>query len=272
MTDIELKDDAEIVRENYNKNAEKEWQRLEGFSFEFEITKRFLFFYMHGKTVLDIGGGQGRYSIYLAQQGFDVTMVDLSENNIAIAKEKFSQYGVNVKAYVCDARNLSCLNLGKFDNVLLMGPLYHLTVEEDRAACVLQAKQHLSENGVLFASFITLTAGLNYYFDHAPDQLINEPALDLFDRMEKDESWSGMAFTRAFFVNSREVLPFFEKLGFEKITLLGQEGIVGPRLGEIECADEKVRRLYFDICLRVCENPQYFAYSQHLLYIGKAKR
>lgn len=24
MTDIELKDDAEIVRENYNKNAEKE--------------------------------------------------------------------------------------------------------------------------------------------------------------------------------------------------------------------------------------------------------
>lgn len=120
MTDIELKDDAEIVRENYNKNAEKEWQRLEGFSFEFEITKRFLKKHMHGKTVLDIGGGPGRYSIYLAQQGFDVTMVDLSENNIAIAKEKFSQYGVNVKAYVCDARNLSCLNLGKFDNVLLM--------------------------------------------------------------------------------------------------------------------------------------------------------
>ena len=29
--------DAEIVKENYNKNAQLEWERLEGFHFEFEI-------------------------------------------------------------------------------------------------------------------------------------------------------------------------------------------------------------------------------------------
>ena len=34
--------DTEIVKENYNKNAQLEWERLEGFHFEFEIAKHYL--------------------------------------------------------------------------------------------------------------------------------------------------------------------------------------------------------------------------------------
>ncbi len=178
---------------------------------------------------------------------------------------------MQAKAYVCDARDLSSLSLGSFDNVLIMGPLYHLSDVEDRKKCVLEAKKHLAKDGILFASFITITAGLNYYLDEAPEQLIHEPGMDLFDRMERDESWSGMAFTQATFINCVEVLPFFNGLGFEKLALLGQEGLTGPRLTKIENADEEVRKTYLDISLRVCENPQYYAYSNHLLYIGKSK-
>ena len=126
--------------------------------------------------------------------------------------------------------------------------------------------------GVLFASFITITAGLNYYYDTAPENLIDEPALDLFDRMAKDETWRGRAFTQATFINSIEVVPFFERLGFEKLALVGQEGLTGPRLTAIESASEKVRQKYLEISLKVCENPQYYAYSNHLLYAGRVKR
>ena len=56
---------------------------------------------------MDIGGGPGRYSVWLAKQGYDVTLVDLSENNIALAKQKFQEYGVQVKSYVSDAHLLS---------------------------------------------------------------------------------------------------------------------------------------------------------------------
>ena len=117
------KKDVDIVKENCDNNANAEWERLEGFHFEFEIAKHYLKKYLRGKTVLDIGGGPGRYSVYLAKLGYDVTLVDLSEGNVALAKEKFREHGVNVKAYVCDARDLSPLRLGKFDNVRLMGPL-----------------------------------------------------------------------------------------------------------------------------------------------------
>lgn len=264
--------EIEAVRKNYDLNAQKEWERLGGFSFEFEIAKRYLEKFMRGKTVLDIGGGPGRYSVYLAELGYDVTLVDLSEGNVELAKRKFREYGVKAEAYVCDARDLSALGLGKFDNVLLMGPLYHLSAVSDREKCVEEAKRHLADNGVLFASFITITAGYNYYLDTAPENLIDEPALDLFDRMAKDETWSGQAFTQATFINSVEVLPFFERLGFEKLALLGQEGLAGPRLTAIESASEKVREKYLEISLKVCENPQYYAYSDHLLYVGKVAR
>lgn len=109
MPKKEKNNDVEIVKENYNKNAQLEWERLEGFHFEFEIAKHYLKKYLRGKTVLDIGGGPGRYSVWLAKQGYDVTLVDLSESNIALAKQKFQEYGVQVKAYVCDARDLSAL-------------------------------------------------------------------------------------------------------------------------------------------------------------------
>lgn len=264
--------EIEAVRKNYDLNAQKEWERLGGFSFEFEIAKRYLKKFMRGKTVLDIGGGPGRYSVYLAELGYDVTLVDLSEGNVELAKRKFEEYGVKAEAYVCDARDLSALDLGKFDNVLLMGPLYHLSAVSDREKCVTEAKKHLADDGVLFASFITITAGLNYYYDTAPENLIDEPALDLFDRMAKDETWSGRAFTQATFINSIEVVPFFERLGFEKLALVGQEGLTGPRLTAIESASEKVRQKYLEISLKVCENPQYYAYSNHLLYAGRVKR
>lgn len=39
-----------------------------------------------GSSILDLACGKGRHSIYLNKMGFDVTGIDLSENNIAEAK------------------------------------------------------------------------------------------------------------------------------------------------------------------------------------------
>ena len=264
-------DETEIVKNNYDANADSEWNRLEGFHFEFEITKKYLRKFMRGKTVLDIGGGPGRYSIWLAQQGYDVTLVDLSDGNAALAESKSRENGVNVDVRVCDARDLSRLRLGKFDNILVMGPLYHLSDVKDRAKCIKEAKKHLADGGVLFASFITITAGYNFYLDERPYDLPDEPCKDLFDRMEKDETWSGPAFTQATFINSVEILPFFERLGFEKMALFGQEGLAGPRLTCLEKSPDAVRNFYLDLSLRLCENPQYYAYSNHLMYVGRVK-
>ncbi|MGI6040557.1 MAG: SAM-dependent methyltransferase, partial [Eubacteriales bacterium] len=62
-------DVTEIVRDYYNNTVEIEWNRIAGRP-EFLITTRFIDRYaLPGYDVLDIGGGPGRYSLYLAKKG-----------------------------------------------------------------------------------------------------------------------------------------------------------------------------------------------------------
>ena len=58
------------------------------------------------KTILDIGYGTGRHSIELAKRGYQVTGVDLSEGQLARAREKAAAAGVSVDFRQCDAREL----------------------------------------------------------------------------------------------------------------------------------------------------------------------
>ncbi|NLI56910.1 MAG: class I SAM-dependent methyltransferase [Clostridium sp.] len=128
-----MTDTVKIVKEFYDKSVVVEWERLQRHQFEFELTIRYINRYVKpGDKVLDIGGGPGRYSLYLAAKGCDVTLFDLSSANVEFAKEQANAQGVSFKAFVGDAREVDSLISEQYDHILLMGPLYHLLQESDR--------------------------------------------------------------------------------------------------------------------------------------------
>ena len=93
----------EEVRQFYN-NADQfeggEWGRLEANPFEFELTTWMMDRYIQpGHSVLDIGGGPGRYSIYYAQKGCAVTLAELSEVNVEMARKQAALAGAAFEAY-----------------------------------------------------------------------------------------------------------------------------------------------------------------------------
>ncbi len=75
--------------------------------------------------VIDIGCGEGFYSIYLALKGFDVTGIDLSEKAIQYAKENAAEQGVNIHFIVMDIADLEKLP-EKFNFVLEWGIMHHI--------------------------------------------------------------------------------------------------------------------------------------------------
>lgn len=155
--------DIEKVREYYDSGPEGEWARLERHPFEFLLTTWMMDKYVRpGDSVLDIGGGPGRYSIYYAKKGCAVTLAELSGGNVAFAKKKAAEAGVSITAYVKNCLELEELDLGQFDHVFLMGPLYHLLEEADRVKAVEIALRHLKPGGNLYVSFILLFAGVIY--------------------------------------------------------------------------------------------------------------
>jgi ubiquinone/menaquinone biosynthesis C-methylase UbiE len=84
--------------------------------------------------ILDIGGGPGRYSIWLANQGHRVVLSDLSPNLLSIAQTKIDEAGVriNVEEIIeADACDLSHWEDDSFDAVLSLGPFYHLPDPSD---------------------------------------------------------------------------------------------------------------------------------------------
>jgi S-adenosylmethionine-dependent methyltransferase len=102
-----------------------------------------------------MGGGPGRYAIWLSEIGCDVTLVDLSKNNIDYALEMAAQRGLVLRVIQADARFLDALSGELFDHVLLMGPLYHLPDENDRIKVIRETMSLLKTSGTLFSAFIS---------------------------------------------------------------------------------------------------------------------
>ena len=92
---------------------------------------------MESPKILDIGAGTGRYSVPLANEGYDVTAVELVKYNLGILKAKKS----SVKAYQGTALNLSKFKDETFDFTLLFGPMYHLYTFEDKLQALSEANE-----------------------------------------------------------------------------------------------------------------------------------
>lgn len=99
--------------------------------------------------ILDIGAGTGRYSVALAEEGFDVTAVELVKYNLGILKQKNS----SVKAMQGNALNLKKLADNTFDITLLFGPMYHLFGFEDKQKALLEAKRVTKPGGIILVAY-----------------------------------------------------------------------------------------------------------------------
>src|ERR1700680_3017769 len=112
------------VKEFYS-DAQKEWDRLDLplCQIEFASTLKLLDEYLpKGSAIADIGGGPGRYALELLRRGHRVTLVDLSAENIALARILIGLAGYAAEdLIVADARNLSVLDGRYFDAILALG-------------------------------------------------------------------------------------------------------------------------------------------------------
>ncbi len=262
-------DSTQIVREYYNQAPQLEWERIEGRP-ELALTSRFIDRYVKpGDRVLDIGGGPGRYSLYLAERGCDVTLLDLSDANVTFAAARAAERGVGLCTVRGDARQADRLVVGQFDHVLLMGPLYHLLEESDRVRAVNASLELLKPGGVLFVSFINLFAGVIYAMKLDPASILTQESAEFFDMVLSDRNYAGRAFTQAFFINVQEVLPFMSRFGLEKLHYFGQESITSPCEDKIFSVSPEVSAAWLDMAERLCERESLLNWSEHLMYVGR---
>ncbi|MDR2571485.1 MAG: GNAT family N-acetyltransferase, partial [Oscillospiraceae bacterium] len=168
-----------------------------------------------------------------------------------------------------DARVVDSLIDGVFDHILLMGPLYHLLEEADRVKAVNAALRLLKPGGLLFAAFISMSGGLVFCLREIPEQFANPDEEIYFTPLVEGKSYSGAAFTQAFFINQYEVLPFMAQFPLEKLHLFGQEGVLAPNIYTFMEQEPEVKEAMLDISEKLFEKVEYLSWSEHLMYIGR---
>jgi len=104
---------------------------------------------VEGKSLLDIGCGTGVLSAKFAEQGFLVQAVDLSEEMLAMASERFQKEGYSIPLF-----HMSMVDLEGFQDldiaILSIDSLNYLEDEEQVLQTLQNIYQLLTEGGQLF--------------------------------------------------------------------------------------------------------------------------
>lgn len=143
----------------YNK-ASEETRLNKGMGiFEFERIKSLIDKYIpfSASKIIDIGGGTGKYSEWLAEKGHQVHLVEPISKHIKIAQNRANKLKNKFSVHLGESRKLEFPN-NYADLIILHGPLYHLQKKEDRDLTICEAKRVLKNDGIILGFAINYTA------------------------------------------------------------------------------------------------------------------
>jgi S-adenosylmethionine-dependent methyltransferase len=261
------------IEQLYDKDPQREWERMERHRTEFAVTMRALRDHLPSPParVLDCGGGPGRFAIELARLGYEVTLFDLSAENLHLARQRSAEAGVEIAAYAHGtATDLSRYPDGAFDAVLLMGPLYHLLEASSRQRALDGARRVLSPGGILFAAFITRYAPIRYYAANDPTWIV-AGAQELGQFLEQGavppQGEPGSGFV-AYFARPEEVGPLLREAGYEVRAVLGVEGLISMIEGPVNALQGEAWERWVELNYRLAADVTIHGCVEHLLAVA----
>jgi ubiquinone/menaquinone biosynthesis C-methylase UbiE len=262
-------------RSHYNAGVERD-RLLGGTSnLELERTKRILSRYLpRGPvTILDVGGGPGRYSLWLAEMGHSVHLVDVMPLHIRQARELDKESKNHLASIrLGDARALD-FDDESVDIVLLFGPLYHLVRKNERLKALSEARRVLKPSGLMFAAAVSrFTSAL----DGSLRGFIQDPGFmkiirqDLKTGQHRNPTNKPEYFTTAFFHHPDELRSEIEQASFGSVKVYAVTGFAWllPRFNQM-WKDPELRTRLMSILDRTELEPSLVGQSDHLLAVGR---
>ena len=272
----------------YDEYAEREWERLERDFFhrlEWEGTVEYLDCYLPGSgLVLDVGGAAGRYTVWLAEQGYEVTLVDLSAEQLEIAREQVAERALDdlVTVEKGDVRDLA-FDADSFDATLCLGgPVSHVVDADERETAVSELERVTRPGGPVFVSVMGLLSAVVNTVDHTGRERFDGAAADyliLPDLVDSGDYTGELCaeydvepvMADCHFFRADELEALLESGGLTVETLAALEGVASTRRDEFDGLDDDRRRVVRAVNDALREDRSVVDLSSHMLGVARVE-
>ena len=248
-----MDDFKEKLSSFYNKfNENKRLDTRHG-QVEFLTSIKYIHEYLSpNDRIVDIGAGPGKYSIYLKNEGYDVTAVEYVRPNIGMLKAKDK----DIRVVEASAVDLSMFDDDEFDVGIMFGPMYHLYKKEDKLKALNEAKRICRK--YLFVTYIMNEyAVIEYAFKDDNYKQIKDKLTPDFHIDDPDN---------LFFQSRIEDIDELNELsGLKLIRRFASDGPTDYMRSTINKMDDETFEAYIRFHQATCERKELLGASSHIV-------
>ena len=246
----------------YNKfNEDKRLTRRHGLV-EFITSMKYIHDFLNiGDKVLDIGAGTGRYSVSLADEGYDVTAVELVKHNLRVIESKSDK----VRTILGNAKDLCMLNDCEYDLTLLFGPMYHLISRDEKIQALNEAKRVTKKGGIILVAYVMNDYAVikhGFMENKIKECVSNDEISDTFHVTPKKTDLYTM-------ITIDDINELNEEAGLSRIKIVAADGPANYIRNFLNKMDDETFDLFIKYHLSTCERFDLMGASAHTIDILK---
>lgn len=229
---------------------------------EFLTTMRYIEKYLTPNSkIIEIGAGTGRYSIALADKGYDVTAVELVPHNIDVMKKKVKPEH-SIKIYEGNACDLSFIESDTYDIVLLLGPMYHLFNDEDKHKAISEAIRVARKCGVIYSAYCNNDTCMYKMF-------YKKRILDYLDKGLIDENYHAKSSPNEIFELYRkpDIDELMSRYNVTRLHFVGVDMLSYLYNNKLNMLNKREFEEYLKFLSTICEREDLVGMSHHMLDI-----
>ncbi|WP_291570471.1 class I SAM-dependent methyltransferase [Clostridium sp. UBA4548] len=241
---------------------------------EFHVTTTVLNQYISkGHKILELGAGTGAYSFYYGERGNTVVATDLTPKHVDIIEEKIKARNskLDILTAVVDATDLSRYESETFDVVTCLGPMYHLTNEEQRIKCIEESLRSLKPGGTLAIAYINKHYIVHVVMAYQREYFSSTFVEEILSKGYCKEGGDQCFYTVGFFTTPTEMEEFMGRFNVDIIDHVATDGISSLLRNSINELSDENYKLWNDYSVTMSREKSLLGISNHGLLICRKK-